>query len=154
MVSWRIRLGNRAKSGSGAPGPKSVPRCTTSTTSAKVFFSAVQPSKFFSSSSRGTFGFTHPTSVILIRPGWSLRSVRDWRLVRSELHLETHVDIYSPGIVVCDNVCNSVCNNVCNDVCSYVCINVCNDVWQSKLQAHLISKTPPPTSLSSFSLVV
>jgi len=47
MVSWRIRLGNRAKSGSGAPGPKSGPRCTKSITFAKGFFQQFNLPKFF-----------------------------------------------------------------------------------------------------------
>ena len=38
---------NRAKSGSGAPGPKSAPRGSKSTTFANGFFQPFSPLKFF-----------------------------------------------------------------------------------------------------------
>ena len=57
--------------------------------------------------SMGTFGFTTPTSDILIRPGCSLRRVPNWRLVLPELHLETHFEIYSLGIGVHNNACKT-----------------------------------------------
>ena len=56
----------------------------------KGHISAVQPSEIPSESGRGTFGFTYPTSDIHIRPGWSLRSFRHWRLVCSELRIKTN----------------------------------------------------------------
>ena len=49
-------------------------------------------------SSRGTFGFTHPMSDIHIRPGWSLRRFRNWRLVCSELRIRPDFQIYGSSI--------------------------------------------------------
>ena len=70
-------------------------------------FSTIQPSKSLSYSSRGTSGFTHPTSVILIRPGWSLSRFRNLRLVCSELRIKTDVEIYGSSIGVCNYVIQS-----------------------------------------------
>ena len=58
-------------------------------------------------SSRGTFGFTHPMSDIHIRPGWSLRRFRNWRLVCSELRIRPDFQIYGSSIGVCNYVIQS-----------------------------------------------
>ena len=73
------------------------------------------PRDFFSNStfrnscksSRGTFGFTHPMSDIHIRPGWSLRRFRNWRLVCSELRIRPDFQIYGSSIGVCNYVIQS-----------------------------------------------
>ena len=41
-----------------------------------------------------------------------------------------------------------------SNICYMVSNGVCNDVYKFKLQVHLIRNPPPPTSLSSFSLVL
>ena len=70
-------------------------------------FAGIQPSDFFSWSGRGIFGFTHPISDIPMTPSWSLRSFRNWRLVCSELHIETDFEIYGSSIGVCIDVIQS-----------------------------------------------
>ena len=63
--------------------------------------------QFFSWSGRGIFGFTHPISDVPMTPSWSLRSFRNWRLVSSELHIETDFEIYGSSIGVCIYVIQS-----------------------------------------------
>ena len=92
------------------------------------FFQPFNLRKFFRNPvgpGRGTFSFTHPTSDILVRPHWSLRSYRDWRSVQKyveppqELHLEIPFERYaeihfemlfetSPDLHLEMHVCNSI----------------------------------------------
>ena len=88
----------RAKSGSVAPGPKSAPRGTKSITFAKGFFQLFNLPKFLPNSVGEPSFFTHAMSDIHIRPGWSLRSFRNWRLVCSELRIKTFFQICGSSI--------------------------------------------------------
>ena len=63
----KTSIRNRAKSGSGAPGPESALRGTKSTTFAKGIFQPLNLMKFILNPVRGTFGFT-PTPDIPITP--------------------------------------------------------------------------------------
>ena len=92
----RSRIG--AKSGSGAPGPKSAPRRSKSTTFGKGIFSVTQPTKKCYQSNEGTFRFTIPISDIPMIPRCSLRSFHNSRLVCSE----TDFEIYGSSIGVCN----------------------------------------------------
>ena len=65
-------------------------------------FSALQSSKNWYESSRGSFRFTHLISVIPMTPSCSLRSFRIWRLVCCELHVDTDFEIYGSTIGVCN----------------------------------------------------
>ena len=65
-------------------------------------FSAFQSSKNWYESNRGSFRFTHSISDILIRPSWSLRIFRNWRLVCCELRVDTDFEIYGSSIGVCN----------------------------------------------------
>ena len=91
-----------AKSASSAPGPKSAPRGSKSITFAEGIFLALQPSKNCYESNRGSFRFTHSISVIPVTPSCSLRSFRNWRLVCSELHVDTDFEFYGSSIGVCN----------------------------------------------------
>ena len=100
----RFRKG--AKSASGAPGPKSAPRGSKSTTFGKGIFQSFQPSEICYESNKGTFHFIHSISDIPMTPSCSLRSFRNRRLVRCELQVDTGFEIYGSSIGVCNLVCN------------------------------------------------
>ena len=97
---------NWAKSVSGGPGPESAPRGTKSTTFAKGFFQPFNL-RFFYNPAKGSFGFAHSMSDIPMKPRCSLRSFRNWRLVCSELHINTDFEIYGSSIGVCNYVIRS-----------------------------------------------
>ena len=65
-------------------------------------FSALQSSKNWYESSRGSFRFTNSISDIPMTPSWSLRSFRHWRLVCCQLHVDTDFEIYGSTIGVCN----------------------------------------------------
>ena len=85
-------------------------------------------------STRRTYSFIPSISDIPISLSCSLRSSSNRRLVNSELHLDTRFEIYGSTIGVRNLVCY---------------VPLCQ-----QFNAAIQEKSPPPTSLSSFSLVL
>ena len=48
----------------------------------------IQPSEIPSESNRGAFGCTHPTPDVHVKPSWSFRQIRNWRLGCVELRIK------------------------------------------------------------------
>ena len=57
-------------------------------------------------SNMGSFRFTIPISDIPMGPSFSLRSRLNWRLVCSQLIVDTGFEIYGSSIGVCNQLCN------------------------------------------------
>ena len=68
------------------------------------------------------------TYDIALKLGWYVL-----RFVRSELHLDTHLEICSPSI----GTCNYVCTKACNKVCTSECGNVCHSLIPAKPHPNL-----------------
>ena len=83
---------------------------------------------------RRTYNFIPSISDIPMSLSCSLRSSSNRRLVNSELHLDTRFEIYGSTIGVRNLVCY---------------VPLCQ-----QFNAAIQEKSPPPTSLSSFSLVL
>ena len=129
----RTWIPQEAKSDSGAPRPKSAPRGSKSITFSKGFgqLFELRNSSFIPSVN---LQFHSLKSDIPISLSCSLKSSSNRRLVNSESHLDTRFEIYGSTIGV---------RNL-----------VCYEPFCQQFNAAIQQKSRPPTSLSSFSLVI
>ena len=100
------------------------------------FFQPFNLRKFFRNPvgpGRGTFSFTHPTSDILVRPHWSLRSYRNWRLVQKYAEL--------PQEFVSRNTFRTISRNTFWNTFRNISWTTSRNVF---LQFHHARKSPPP----------
>ena len=97
----------------------------------QVFFSAIQPSKFFHNPGKGSFRFAHSMSDIPMTPRGSLRSFRNWNLACSQLHIKTDFEIYGSSIGVCNYVIRSNPISQSNKIKSNQSIHQSNQINQS-----------------------
>ena len=106
VSSSQNRFLKAAKSASGAPGLKSAPRGSKSTTFGKGLFQLVNLRKIAINPMRDPSVLPFQFPIYTNDSKLQLEKFRNWRLVSCELHVDTDFEMYGSSIGVCNWVCN------------------------------------------------